>query len=418
MKLFSKLYRLNLLATLSIFILSSVTYYFLIRFVVLAQFDESLQIERVEIEKYAASHHQLPEIIPVKDRLISFRPTNGSHKSSFETVMAYDTIGMDTADFRKLFFTVKAGNQWYQAMVGKSMEGTEHLIHTIIKITIGTILLILVVSTIINRIVLKNLWQPFYKILQFMKDYQVGKKISFSFPETKIEEFSLMNTVLRKATTKADQDYLALKEFTENASHEMQTPLAIIRSKMDLVIQDENTSDRHEANLRAIYKAIDKLTNLNHSLLLLTKIGNNQFTNKTEINVNETLKDKLTQFHEMLLDKSIKLSLKTTDVNIIIDPELLDTLLNNLLSNSIKHNVTGGEIRITLQENKLVISNPGNPVALDEARVFTRFYKSEQNNDFTGLGLFIMKEVCIVSGCNISYRFENGFHFFMVDWSD
>ncbi|HMF73936.1 MAG TPA: hypothetical protein VK616_20785, partial [Flavitalea sp.] len=100
MKLFSKLYRLNLLATLSIFILSSVTYYFLIRFVVLDQFDENLQIERVEIEKYAARYHYLPEIIPVKDRLISFSPAAGSYKSSFETVIAYDTIGLDTADFR------------------------------------------------------------------------------------------------------------------------------------------------------------------------------------------------------------------------------------------------------------------------------------------------------------------------------
>ena len=411
------MYRLNLLATLSIFILSSVTYYFLIRFVVLDQFDENLQIERVEIEKYAAKYHDLPEIIPVKDRLISFTPAEGPHKSSFETVTAYDTIGMDTAEFRKLFFTVKAGGQWNRVMVGKSMEGTEHLIHTIILISIATILLILIVSAIINRVVLKNLWQPFYEILQFMKDYEVGRKISFSFPDSKTEEFSLMNAVLKKAITKVDNDYLALKEFTENASHEMQTPLAIIRSKMDLVIQDEDASGRHEANLHAIYKSIDKLTNLNRSLLLLTKIGNNQFADETEIDVNEKLKDKITQFREMLLDKDIKLSLKTVDVKVFMDAELLDILLNNLLSNAIKHNLKGGNIKIILYENKLVIGNPGNSFALDENRVFTRFYKSEHNSDFTGLGLSIMKQICVASRCDISYRFENRMHFFTIDWS-
>ncbi|HTE28096.1 sensor histidine kinase [Flavitalea sp.] len=417
MKLFSRLYRLNLFATLSIFIFSSIGYYFLIRFVVIKQFDENLQIERSEIEKYVGTHHELPEIFAVKDRLITFSPTDKSHKSTFQTIATYDTVGADTADFRKLFFTVQAGNQWYQAMVGKSMEGTEHLIHTIIAITIVAIMLILLVSSIINRVVLKTLWQPFYKVLQLMKNYQVSKPDPLVFPDSKIEEFNFMSLVLMKATTKANQDYLTLKEFTENASHEMQTPLAIIRSKIDLVIQDEQIFARHSINLQAMYKAIDKLTNLNYSLLFLTKIENNQFNDTREINIREILDEKIFQFEEILLVNGIKLSVKTTDVKVDMNGMLLDALLNNLISNAVKHNKAAGSININLtSDKKLVIGNSGNGVLLDQKKVFTRFYKPEQNTQNTGLGLSIMKHICIASGCKISYHYENDFHFFTVDW--
>ncbi|RYY27726.1 MAG: HAMP domain-containing histidine kinase [Chitinophagaceae bacterium] len=416
MKLFSRLYRLNLFATLVIFILSSVVYYLLVRFVIIDQFDGSLQIERIEIEKLAAKANRLPNIPAIKDRIISFGPSTGFEASRFETVVAYDTVGGDHAEFRKLFFSLRAGNQWYRGMVGKSMEGTEHLIHSVIGITIGTILLILLVSTTINRVVLKRLWQPFYHGLQLMKEYEVGRKGKFVFPKSDTEEFAFMNTVLQQATGKADNDYRILKEFTENASHEMQTPLAIIRSKIDLLIQDENTGSRHEKNFMAMYQAIEKLTNLNHSLLLLTKIGNKQFSSKTELNLADTLHGKLIQFEELLLEKNLSLSVQYAAVKIRMNPELLDTLLNNLVSNAIKHNKQDGEIEIVLsQPKRLTIMNTGAANPLDDRKVFTRFYKPEQS-DHTGLGLSILKEICVVSGSNITYMYKPGKHFFIVEW--
>ena len=161
--------------------------------------------------------------------------------------------------------------------VAKSMEGTENLIQSIILITIGTILLILLASILINRFVLNKLWQPFYKSLDLLKNFKIGNKERVKLPVSNIDEFSLMNGILQDAVNRADQDYLSLKEFTENASHEMQTPVAVIRSKLDLLIQEENLTKGQGENIQSLYEAIDKLSKLNKSLLLLTKIENKQF---------------------------------------------------------------------------------------------------------------------------------------------
>lgn len=416
MKLFSRLYRLNLLATLSIFVLSSCVYYFLVRYIIIDQFDDSLQIERVEIQKYVAHYDNLPQIIPVKDQLISFTNSANFEKASLQTVMAFDTIGRDTAEFRKLFFSVRANGQWYRAMIGKSMEGTENLIHTVIAITIVTILLILIVSFTINRIVLRKLWQPFYSGLQLMKDYQVGRQEKFTFPKSNTEEFEFMNAVLQQATTKADKDYLLLKQFTENASHEMQTPLAIIRSKIDLVIQDDSITSRHEKNLEAMYQAIEKLSTLNHSLLLLTKIGNNQYAAKENVELELVVKEKLQHFEEIMSNRQIAVHQNVSRLSVSINPALLDTLLNNLYSNAVKHNKDGGTVRIVVNPSgRLIVANTGSSVALDDKRVFSRFYKPGESSQ-TGLGLSIIKEICMVSGCNVHYHFEGGFHSFIVEW--
>jgi len=418
MKLFSRYNRLNLLATVIIFLLASIAYYFLLRYVIIDQLDDNLKIEKDEIENYISKYNRLPEIIPVKDQVISFKPATINYsKRSFETVTAFDRIEKETGSLRQLNFTFKLNGKWYQALVGKSMEGTEELIQSIIVITICTIILILVASIIINRIVLKKLWQPFYSSLNKLKNFKIGKKDAFIFPATNIEEFSFMNEILQQATLKADQDFLLLKEFTENASHEMQTPLAIIRSKLDLLIQDEYLSRQHVINMQALYEAIEKLSKLNRSLLLLTKIENNQFKEISRIALKNKIEDKLVQFHEILLDKNVHVSVNMDETTVNMNTVLVDILLNNLISNAVKHNIDDGIINIILKKHReLTISNTGPLLALDQQKIFTRFYKSEHNSEHTGLGLSIIKETCNVSGFTITYDYQTGIHTFKIQW--
>ncbi len=418
MKLFSTYNRLNLVATVLIFALTSVAYYFLLRYVIIRQLDENLGIEQEEIENFAAKYNRLPEIIPVKDQNIKFSLSEGYTKKRFITTLAYDTLEEETGEYRELLFSVKInGNKWYLANVGKSMEGTENLIQSIIIITVVTILLILLASLMINRIVLNRLWQPFYNTLQLLKDFKVGNKESVILPISKIEEFSLMNNIIQQAINRADQDYLSLKEFTENASHEMQTPLAIIRSKLDLLIQEENLSLEQGDNIQALYESIEKLSKLNKSLLLLTKIENNQYTDVSEINLHDKIEEKLLQFNEIITENNITIVKDLRQKTISINADLVDILLNNLISNSIKHNVEGGSVTITLScLGQLFISNTSASKALNKEKLFTRFYKEAENKDHTGLGLSILKQICMVSKCSISYDFKWGIHSFTVQW--
>ncbi len=417
MKLFTQYNRINLLATIIIFLLSSCAFYALLRYILIDQVDESLRIEQREVQDYIARYNRLPEPVQVKDQATQFSTAdNHPVKKHFKTVKLYDTFEKENHPFRQYTFNVKVNNQQYQATVSKSLEGTDDLTKAIIFITLGTLLLILVASTIINRIVLKKLWQPFYNTLAVMHGFKLGQKEELHFPETNIAEFSFMSNVLEQTTRKAEQDYLLLKEFTENASHELQTPLAIIQSKLDLLIQDEQLSQQQSQAALAAFEAIQKLSRLNQSLLLLAKIGNRQFEQTSDVNLKEKIEEKLLQLEDLIQSNELTVSAQLENSSIQMNAALADILLNNLFSNSIRHNKKGGGIGIRLQPGQLVVSNTGAEQALDPIRLFTRFYKGSSAGSQNGLGLSIAHQICEVSGCHLSYHYENGLHQFRITW--
>jgi signal transduction histidine kinase len=419
MKLFTRYNRINLFATVVIFLLAGIAFYFLLRYVLVDQVDEDLKIERREIQTYVEKYKRLPEVIAVKDQLISYTPVaTGNDKKQFVTVQLFDPLDKEKGFFRRLIFFVKVNNQWHEATVSKSLEGTDDLIQSIAVITLITILLILIVSLAINRMLLRKLWQPFYDSLTAMRGFELDSKQPPQFPVTTIDEFTLMNDTLKYATAKAGQDYLSLKEFTENASHELQTPLAIIQSKLDLLIQDEHLSEPQSNAVQSAYGAIQKLSRLNHSLLLLTKIENGQYTERCSINLSQKITGKLEQFEEMIVSKGITVTKQTDDsVEIFMNPMLADIFLNNLLSNAIKYNCPQGTIGLIVKQGLFEINNSGaGKGALDEARLFRRFGKTGQVKDGVGLGVAIIKQVAGISGLTTSYLYTNQCHRFLFTW--
>ncbi len=354
MKLFTKYNRVNLFATIVIFLLSAIAFYFAIRFILIDQVDNDLEIEEREIETYVKEHNTLPEPIPVKDQKISYALSGQDFKKRRFTT---DHVEGEKDSFRILQFGIMVKEDMYIATVAKSLEGTDDLTRSILLISLATILLILATSLIINRVLLKRLWQPFYSSLDILKNFRVDKNRSLTFPSTQIDEFAFMNQTILKTTNQAQREYSLLKEFTENASHEMQTPLAIIRSKLDLLIQDENLSEHQSKTMQSAYSAIEKLSRLNQSLLLLAKIENNQYAEKTNINLKQKLEEKLDAFHELWQNQGISVSSSLADATATLNHELTDILLNNLLSNATRHNFSNGYIKIVLKEKALEISN-------------------------------------------------------------
>jgi signal transduction histidine kinase len=413
MKLFTKYTRVNLLATIIIFLLSVVAFYFAIRFIVIDQVDSDLKIEEREIETYVKEHNALPEPIPVKDQKISYAPSGDhSHKKRFTTI----AIKGEKDSFRILQFGIAVNETNYMATVAKSLEGTDDLANSILLISLATILLIMGTSLIINRVLLKRLWKPFYSSLDVLKNFRVDKKQSLNFPLTQIDEFTFMNQTIQKTTNQAQQEYSLLKEFTENASHEMQTPLAIIRSKLDLLIQDENLSEGQSKTMQSAYGAIEKLSRLNQSLLLLAKIENNQFAETTNINLKQKLEEKLDAFHELWQNQGISVSSSLADATVSLNSELTDILLNNLLSNATRHNFSNGCIKIVLKEKTLEISNSSKEKELNSQQMFLRFFSQDKKSRYNGLGLSIIKQICDVAGFSIRYLFTGNEHRFILSW--
>jgi len=416
MKLFTRYSRINLLATVIVFVLSGIAFYFLLQYVLITQVDEDLKIEQNEIEIYADKYRHLPEIIAVKDQHISYSAIDkGDRKRTFRTAWMTDGNKKEKELFRQLSFSVRTDDQWYRATVSKSLEGTDDMLQSIASITFITILVMLTVSLLINRIVLKKLWQPFYDALIAMKSFELGKKGQPHFPATTIDEFNVMNDTLKQATEKAYQDYQNLKEFTENASHELQTPVAIIRSKLDVLIQDEHLSESQSTTVQAAYEAVQRLSRLNQGLLLLTKIENGQYNELASIDLSRKIKEKITQFEEIFELKQISITKKLDEnLSFSMNAELAEILFNNLFSNAIKYNFKGGNITILLKKGCLEISNTGPATALDNTKVFRRFGNAGQAGDGIGLGLAIIEQVAAFSGLTAHYQYYDQRHHFQL----
>jgi signal transduction histidine kinase len=269
---------------------------------------------------------------------------------------------------------------------------------------------------LINRQVLSTIWRPFYESLEVIKSFKVNNSATLKLPLSSIEEFTLLNDHFRMAAGNAVQDYQRLKEFSENASHEIQTPLAIIRSNLDNMAQQESLTEKQSEHLQSVYTAVTKLSKLQQSLLLLTKLDNRQFHQQRSIRLDLEVKDKMSQFQELWQNKSIACTLESQDVNIEINKDLLDILLNNLFSNATRHNIENGSIHIIVDNSSLSIRNTGNPPALDPLRIFQRFYKSVANSESNGLGLSIIKEICDISCIQVLYQYQQGWHEFRLIW--
>ncbi|MCW3118942.1 MAG: integral rane sensor signal transduction histidine kinase, partial [Chitinophagaceae bacterium] len=249
-----------------------------------------------------------------------------------------------------------------------------------------------------------------------MRSFKLGKVKEVRLPQTTIDEFIFLNDTLKDTIQKAEQDYLVLKEFTENASHELQTPLAIIRSKLDLLIQREELSEAQSEELKEIYMAVKRLSRLSVSLLLLTKIENQQFDEVNSIDLKQKIEEKVHQFLELWKNNELNLHCQLGEATIQANRDLVEILLNNLLSNASRHNILGGTIDIHLQARQLTVSNSGTARALDTKRIFKRFYKEEAHSHHNGLGLSIIKQICGQSHIKIAYFYKNDKHIFQLNW--
>lgn len=414
MKLFTKYSLVNLAANVLIFVVASVAFYITLRYVLVHQIDEDLEIEEAEIMAHVQKHDRLPESFSASDQIIRFIPATEKLSRRFSTLSLTDTEDHRRQDYRRLTYTIVAGRQGYRVEVSKSLEGTNNLLYSILTVSVLTILVILSVSAFLNRYLLKRLWKPFYASLKVIKSFSVSRNEKPLLPPTDTDEFSYMNQTFEHLAQTSRHEYLALKTFSENASHEIQTPIAIVRSKLDLLLQEEALSEGGSKTLQAAFGALERLSRLNKSLLLLAKIENNQFEEVQVIDLTQRLKDKMEDFSELWQSKNIGIDADVQKATVRMNKELSDVLLNNLLSNATLHNYPNGKIIVQLNATELLVKNTGINTALDETRLYQRFYKPSATGRNNGLGLSIIKQICEASGFELRYNYVNEMHQFQV----
>jgi signal transduction histidine kinase len=270
----------------------------------------------------------------------------------------------------------------------------------------------------VNWLLSKILWKPFYKTIDTLDNYDLKNTAGLNFPSSNIKEFSRLNEALDKMTNKIYTDFLHQKEFTENASHEMQTPLAVMKAKLDLLIQSPHLKEEEMNQLQAIGSSVNKLASLNKALLLLAKIENNQFKDVSEISLQKTIEKVLSNYEDLIASKNISVKTNFTgDCITKMNPALCDVLVSNLMQNAIRHNTSEGTILIELTKSTLAFSNNGNPLQVKPEELFVRFKKNDASKESLGLGLSIVKGITDLYGININYAFTEGKHVFTLGFS-
>ena len=415
MKLFTRYNRINIAATILIFVIGSVAFYFVLQYVLIQQLDETLRSEQQEVIEYVTAHNQLPEIQNTRHQWITIEPgisTLGKIKP--QRIWILNPKENEMEPVRLLVFSVSAADKVYKVNVYKSELETEDLLQLIILVTIAMIGLILLFNYLINRRLINRIWQPFYHTIDKIRDYQVAAQHPLSLSKESIDEINLLNESLNSMTQRIHQDYSALRSFTENASHEMQTPLAVIRTKVELLLQDAEGKPKSVQQLLSIEDATLKLSRLHQSLLLLAKLGNRQFVLNEPVNLTEILEHKLKEREELMISKELQVNISFESVTLSFHQHLAEIMVSNLLNNMIRYTPNDGEVNIELNHKLLSISNTAINGPLQNEKVFERFYKVGNTQEGTGLGLAIIKEICNSAGFKVFYLHQGNKHQFTI----
>lgn len=417
MKLSSRYNRVNILVSILVLLSSGVIYYVVIHFILTEKLDRDLRIEEEEIRAYVEKYHKLPLAGDFHDQKVSYRLVNPSDTTgrSYGNRDYLNEKEHEKEPGRSLTTFMKVNDQVFEVSVTKSRLEAEDLVRIIFLISLLIIILLLLTLFLVNRFLLNSLWRPFYHILDQMKAFNLTGRNEVKVEPSKIDEFVELNQAVLLMSQRVKEDYKELKSFTDNAAHEMMTPLAVINSKLDTLLQTEGFTDQQGELIEDIYLAVGRLSRLNHSLLLLAKIENNMIKNEEPIQLKPLVEQKLRQFQELLLSAEITVSTQLTDKEVSMSKYLADILLNNLMSNAIRHNVKSGRIDILLNNSQLVFKNTGIELPLDGARTFERFNKTAASEGM-GLGLAISRQICNHYGFSMTYTYEGGQHTFSVDF--
>ncbi len=390
-------------------ILLSVLGWLILRNILNEEIKENISEKEYAVIREIKNEDNLPNIYPtVETKKIAKKK---SEPQMFKKVYIKDEFENETEPYLEYTNTVEIKNQFYLIIIRHSLLENDTLF-TAISLPL---LLLLIISFIILFLITKKLnktvWKDFENNLIEIEKFTIKNKQKLQLKSSGIDEFNRLNKTVKNLTNKLKKDYFTLKEFTENASHELQTPLSIILLNLEEILQQKLSEKTFKLVVSSV-NAVKRLSNLNQSLILLAKIENNQYHSDNVVIINDIISEKIDEFSPFFDKKNIRIKLNLTKIfKVNADKELVRILVNNLLSNAVKHNVENGKIIININNNGFEICNTGPENSLKNENIFDRFTK--ENSESFGLGLSIVKQICESLKLIILYKKTN-LHCFLI----
>lgn len=280
----------------------------------------------------------------------------------------------------------------------------------IIALYVGLLFILLLLNIWIFR---RNM-KPLYVLLSWFNKYKIGNDIVPLENKSNITEFKKLYHAVTMSVERNEKLFEQQKLFIGNASHEMQTPLAICLNRLEMLMDDETLTEKQMEEIAKTHQTLENVTRMNKSLLLLCKIENGQYADVKRVCINSLLEQYIETFQEVYEYKNIGVSYSSENTfDIEMNESLAIMMVTNLLKNAFVHNIDGGEIRVKVSGKSFSIASTGD-FQLDSSQIFTRFYQGSKKEGSTGLGLALVNTICKATGLKISYQFNERMHIFTV----
>lgn len=340
--------------------------------------------------------------------------THPSIEYADEMVYIEEKRETEPARILRTIFENEAG-EYFQLVVMTPTIEKRDVIHSILIWTSLLYATLLVIIIVLNIYVFYRSMQPLYRLLDWFRHYRVGQKNEPLPNRNTITEFRTLYDAANLYAARNEQLFEQQKRFIGNASHELQTPLAICRNRLEMLMEDEDITERQLEELAKTHQTLEHITKLNKSLLLLSKIENEQFADVRPVCFNHIVRRYLDDYCEVYEYRDIAVSVREeARLTFVLNETLAVTLVTNLLKNAFVHNTDGGRLVITLTADTFCISNTGVRHPLDHTKIFKRFYKGSKQEGSTGLGLSIVAGICKLSGLEVHYEYRDEMHHFSI----
>lgn len=308
-----------------------------------------------------------------------------------------------------------AGGQYRELTVIAPTIEKSDLQEAILWWIVWLYLLLLVAVLVVNLLLLHRMLRPLYALLRWLDAYTVGSVRAPLDCQTDVVEFRRLTDAVSRSAERTEALFEQQKQFIGNASHEMQTPLAVCCNRLEMLVGDGSTLT--EGQLEEVVKVrrtLDYLVRLNKSLLLLSKIENGQFPESEQVDLNRLVRRTTEDMTEIYALRGLGFTLhEKDDLQVRMNPSLAESLITNLVKNAFVHCVPGGQVEVWVSSGVLRVCNSGSE-PLDARRLFERFYQGTRKEGSTGLGLAIADAICRYYGLRITYAFSRGQHCFEV----
>ncbi|WP_073000152.1 sensor histidine kinase [Mariniphaga anaerophila] len=403
MKLIKQTYKYTSLWIIPIIVIGSLFSYFIIEFIAYEEVDEFLTYEMERLVKYHKEYNDLPDFHKLEKVIEDVK---------YDSPVFKDTLILEPGDnemvpYRQLWFSINHNGRDFTLVLQHLLLGRDDIARGAFLIISGLALLVVFFTFLSVTRVTGKIWNPFYDTLHKITRFKISEPVP-RFSSSDIDEFNALNSTLNVLLKKTTEDYRHNKEFNENASHELQTHLAVIKANAEALLSSPKGNAEELESVRKIYSAATQLSQVQKSLLLLSKINNREFSNNVNLNFEEPLRNVLGLFEETIDIREIELTHSTEPCNVFMDAGLAEVLANNLVKNAVKHNIQKGFISIKLTADMLEIENSGTPHAGNPELLLLRFSKGENGN--SGIGLAIVKEICDLYNFKIQYEIKNAIH--------